>query len=323
MNKQQIWLTIAIAGLLWTGACTSDKKNPTGSTSATGQQTTEDLTGADTGADSTGAPIRFFGIPAPLDRDQIPEGCEYDQASGWFECAPETDEHGATISKSYAYFDASGSTQAAFDDAATASIELRFALEAHPEHQGHTGNVQIDSDLTVNGLAGAEANRTWNGTIHERFEGVPPHGPGGPGGHGGPPDSTGHGHCPDGPPDSTGHGPGGPGGSGGPGGPNHPGGGPPPPGFPPDSLSSDFDPSQMIVTATTTVTDVVMPHPLGAETWPISGSVTRAEVIENGPKGDEERTSIIVFNDTRYASLTVDGETKTIDLLQPPQPPRP
>lgn len=329
MNHRHIWIAIAIAGLLWTGACSSGKTTPTESTPTTGQQITEDISDASASGDSTEAPVRFFGIPAPLDHDRIPGGCAYDQTSGRFECAPETDEHGATITKRYAYFDHDGSLQSAFDEASTASIELKLAIEAHPEHLGHTGSIHIDQDLTMSGLAGIEASRVWNGVIQERFEGVPPHGPGGPGGPGGPPDSLGHGHCPDGPPDSTGHGPGGPGGpgrhgdSGGPGGPSHPGGGPPPPGFPPDSLSADFDPSQLIITSTTTVTDLVMPHPLGAETWPVSGSVTRTELIQNGPKGDEERTSTVVYNGTRYASLTVDGETKTVDLLQPPQPPRP
>ena len=86
-----------------------------------------------------------------------------------------------------------------------------------------------------------------------------------------------------------------------------------------------FDPANMKTSATSAIHDVVMPHPLGAETWPLSGSITRAERIEGGPNGTEERTSILTFNGTQYATLTIGDKTVRIDLKdpKPPKPPRP
>ena len=94
-------------------------------------------------------------------------------------------------------------------------------------------------------------------------------------------------------------------------------------GAPPDSMVNGFDPDSMVVVTSTTVADVVLPYPLGEETWPISGTITRHEAITAGPRGDEERESILTYNGTRYATLTIDGETQTIDLLRPQPPPRP
>ena len=81
----------------------------------------------------------------------------------------------------------------------------------------------------------------------------------------------------------------------------------------------------MKVDATSTIADVVMPHPLGEATWPLSGSITRVERIEGGPNGTENRTSVLTFNGTQLATLAVGDSTVQIDLLdpRPPRPPRP
>jgi hypothetical protein len=69
----------------------------------------------------------------------------------------------------------------------------------------------------------------------------------------------------------------------------------------------------------TVVWDVVV-HGVPREDnpYPLSGTVTRSVtiVITNGPNGDEtrERTSVITFNGTQFATLTVDGETMEVDL---------
>jgi hypothetical protein len=330
MRCGQTWAKWTILGLLVLCSCSSGKDSTTGTSLSTGQEATENLEGTSVTGDSAGnGAHRFFGIPGPLGNEAIPEGCPYDAASGWFVCATETDEHGAAVTRSHAFRDAGGEAQSSYDEAATAAIESRLTLKSHPERDGHRGTIEIEHDLIASGLVGEETSRTWNGTIHERFEGVPPNGPGGPGGPGGAGGHNGPGG-PGGPGGAGGHngpgGPGGPGGSGGhngpggPGGPGHPGDGP---ATPPDSLPADFDPSRMIVTVTTVVSDVVMPHPLGRETWPVSGTIARTEVVENGPRGNERRTSEIAYNGTRFVTLTVDGETRTIDLLQPPRPPRP
>ena len=55
-----------------------------------------------------------------------------------------------------------------------------------------------------------------------------------------------------------------------------------------------------------------------AQPWPLSGSITRevTVIIVNGPNGDEtrERRTVITFNGTQYATLTVDGEEFEVDL---------
>jgi hypothetical protein len=77
--------------------------------------------------------------------------------------------------------------------------------------------------------------------------------------------------------------------------------------------------------AISTIGDVVMPHPLGEATWPLSGSITRVERIEEGPNGTENRTSVLTFNGTQFATLAVKDSTVQIDLKdpRPPRPPRP
>jgi hypothetical protein len=63
-----------------------------------------------------------------------------------------------------------------------------------------------------------------------------------------------------------------------------------------------------------------MPHPLGEASWPVSGSITTETTITTGPNGDEHHLSVLTFNGTQYAPLSVDGETRTIDLRGPLRP---
>jgi hypothetical protein len=55
-----------------------------------------------------------------------------------------------------------------------------------------------------------------------------------------------------------------------------------------------------------------------AQPWPLSGTITRevTVTIVNGPNGDEtrERRTVITFDGTQFATLTVDGEEFEIDL---------
>jgi len=299
---------------------------------------------SDSGSTSSDTTRLHLGVPAPLATDAIPTGCAWDETTKWFVCAASTDEHGATVSRGYAFFDASGEAQSAYDENLTASMSQRFTLDETKTRDGKTGTLHVEQNLGASGLAGDETTRIWNGTITEIAQGMPiGFGPGGPCGPGGPPDSTGTGGPPGGgpgaPPDSIGpggpppdHGPGGP-----PGGPRGCGpgqppdsaraGGPPPPGGPgggpggPPPDSTGFDPSNVTVTATSVIKDVVMPHPLGAETWPLSGTITRTMVIEGAPSGTEERTGVVAFNGTQYATLTIGEKTYQIDLKSP-RPPR-
>ncbi|MBD3162967.1 MAG: hypothetical protein GF346_11160 [Candidatus Eisenbacteria bacterium] len=221
-----------------------------------------------------------FGLPGPLVNEDVPEGGTYDPASGWFVVPPEADERGAIINRSYAFFDADGATQEAYDEDLTASIGLRFSLEAHPAHGEETGTIRRSHDLVVSNLVGSETSRVWNGTMESHSEGVPPHRGRGEEGRGGPPPRDGGG----------------------------------PPNDPPDF-------SELVIDESSTIEEVTVPFPLGEETWPLSGEIVRATRIEGGRNGDEEREGRLEFNGTRYATLTIDGETKEVDLSKPPRRP--
>ena len=326
MKPIQALFTVCTAAFLVFCACSGETASTPLSVSsdATASSITGDMTGSG-GQNQPGArPPGPWGLPGPLGSDKIPEGGTYDPSSGRFVVASATDERGATISRSYAFLDAAGAPQSGYSEDLTASISLRFTLDAQPSRGGHTGTIHVEHDLTASGLAGSETARTWNGTMSEQTEGVPPMGgPGGPRGPGGPsvPGGAGGPNVPGGP--------GGASGPGCPGGPGHgPGNGGPPPGNASGGANppaGGFDFTNTKMDATSTIRDVVMPHPVGEATWPLSGSITRVERIEGGPNGTEERTSVLTFNGTQYATLAVGDSTVTIDLKdpRPPRPPRP
>jgi hypothetical protein len=62
----------------------------------------------------------------------------------------------------------------------------------------------------------------------------------------------------------------------------------------------------------------VVPVPGSESPWPLSGTITRHWVITitNGPNGDatRERTVVVTFNGTQFATITVNGETSELDL---------
>lgn len=66
------------------------------------------------------------------------------------------------------------------------------------------------------------------------------------------------------------------------------------------------------------IENVVVALPRSENPWPIAGSITRqVEVaVINGPQGDvtRERTVVITFDGTQYATLMVDGEEFEMDL---------
>ncbi len=67
-----------------------------------------------------------------------------------------------------------------------------------------------------------------------------------------------------------------------------------------------------------TIADVVRGVPRAENPWPLSGTITRTitVVITNGPDGDatRERTVVVTFNGTQFATLTVNGEEFELDL---------
>lgn len=75
---------------------------------------------------------------------------------------------------------------------------------------------------------------------------------------------------------------------------------------------------QMDLTSEETVTDVVIPVPRRPDGWPLSGTITSSVSVTftGGPRDGETvtRDVTITFDGTQYATVTVNGETFTIDL---------
>jgi hypothetical protein len=79
--------------------------------------------------------------------------------------------------------------------------------------------------------------------------------------------------------------------------------------------SVEFD-----MTSNATVTDVVIPVPRTSTSWPLSGTVSRTVTVSStgGPHDGATRTRdvTITFDGTQYATVTVNGETFTVDLAR-------
>lgn len=69
-----------------------------------------------------------------------------------------------TFERSFAFFDASGVAQSAFDADLTASANFRSKLTGDISRDSWSASIERTRDLTASGLLGAETQRTWNGT---------------------------------------------------------------------------------------------------------------------------------------------------------------
>jgi hypothetical protein len=78
--------------------------------------------------------------------------------------------------------------------------------------------------------------------------------------------------------------------------------------------------TQFDLSAEETITDLVIPVPRSAVGWPLSGTITKHVLvtITGGPRDgtSRERDIAITFDGTQFATVTVNGETFTIDLAQ-------
>ena len=207
-----------------------------------------------------------------------------DASMGGHPCPPRGDTTGVT--RSVTWLNVAGASQANYDSLLTASAAFMLdvnrsdSLGSHVEHR----------QMTATGLLGSETERTWNGASTMQHAGAGrfrPLGPGmGPGGMGG------------------GHGPGGLGGG--------PGGGP----------FGGTPPAYLALAETTTVTNVILPVPAGPGSSPKSGSInTRSNILVVSAAGDttrEARVVTVVFDGSSTAQITVNGETRAVDLSRRP-----
>jgi hypothetical protein len=89
--------------------------------------------------------------------------CTYSASTGRFSCPPITDG-GLTLNRDYAFFDANSTAQSAYDPSTTASANFHVNVAGVHVVTAGADTVSRDRSLTVSGLAGAETQRTWNGT---------------------------------------------------------------------------------------------------------------------------------------------------------------
>jgi hypothetical protein len=72
------------------------------------------------------------------------------------------------------------------------------------------------------------------------------------------------------------------------------------------------------MTASTTVTAVVLPFPPAADAWPLSGTIVRQVTFSRegarGPGRDGARTVTVTFNGTQFVPMTVNDRAFTLDL---------
>jgi hypothetical protein len=283
MVRTPIRLAVAAATLASVSACL-DMNGPNRSATAT-----SDLVLAVTAAGTVNQldAVRGPGFPGLGVRGLFPQiggGPSCDATSGGRPCPPRGDTTGVT--RSVTWLDASGATQASYDSLLTATAI--FALNVN--RSDSLGSHVESRTMTATGLAGSETERTWNGTAIVNDAGAGrfrPMGPGmGPGGMGG------------------GRGPGGMG----PG----PGGGP----------FGGTPPAYLQMAETTTVNNVVLPHPATSTSYPKSGTInTNSYLMVVSAAGDTTRETRIVsvaFDGTSIAKVTVNGETRDVDLSKRP-----
>lgn len=90
--------------------------------------------------------------------------CTYDAATGRWSCDPFINARGLTVTRSYAFIDASGAPMQHYSDTATARINYRS--ESHgPVGDGvkFYGTTHRTSNQTASGLLGKETTRIWDG----------------------------------------------------------------------------------------------------------------------------------------------------------------
>ena len=96
-----------------------------------------------------------------------PANCPFDAASGRLVCPTITHE-GITINRSYAFWDGSNAVQQAYDTITTAKANVQTSIVGTRTGDEWSATVDRGKDLTATGLAGAETQRTWNGTGHDK-----------------------------------------------------------------------------------------------------------------------------------------------------------
>lgn len=148
------------------GACSKDTAGPDSATPLLNSDV------AQVAADATSEDVEIMREPvffpalanfAPGIGDFHPENCVFNAGTGRVTCP--TISHGdVTITRSYMFWDAANAVQQAYDAATTAKANVQTSISGARSLPNWTATIDRSRDMTATGLAGAETQRTWNGT---------------------------------------------------------------------------------------------------------------------------------------------------------------
>ena len=100
---------------------------------------------------------------APLGFSSQAASCTYSAGVGRFLCPTVTTPEGLSLERSYAVY-AGGTAQSSYSASATDSINFQTFLTGSLVRDTRSAWINHTRTMTVSGLAGAETQRTWNGT---------------------------------------------------------------------------------------------------------------------------------------------------------------
>ena len=81
-------------------------------------------------------------------------------------------------------------------------------------------------------------------------------------------------------------------------------------------VSDEGEERRYELSSSTTITNVVIPVPRTATSWPKSGSLSNTILAERPDGSTRERVVTVTFNGTQFVVVTVNGETFEFDLSQ-------
>lgn len=123
------------------------------------------LMGGGLGRDFIGALAFGRGMGrGPFGHFELRDDCTFDAGTGRVTCATR-ERHGVSVDVSFAFTDADGQAQAAYDTGTTNIVNVRTTVAGtKTRHDGQiTSTVSHTSDRTVSGLASGSTERTVNG----------------------------------------------------------------------------------------------------------------------------------------------------------------
>lgn len=112
-------------------------------------------------------PVQFTILApsfAPGNGDLNPANCPYNATTQRLVCAAVTRNGALTVNRSYAFFDAAGGVQQAYDALLTARANIQTDVAGEHSKDNWSASIERHREFNVTGLAGTETQRTWNGT---------------------------------------------------------------------------------------------------------------------------------------------------------------